>query len=90
MFSVKNTGDVESERVNVHVVFSDAEKNEVLDEQTVYVIGYKDGPLKPGYSKKAAIRSENGLTEGKTSYPTIIAEITINGVPVKTVEIDKP
>lgn len=88
-FSVKNTGDADGEKVTVHVVFTNNEKNEVWDEETNYVIGSSDSPLKPGYSKKTFVYSSVGYESIPTIVPSITAEVFINGELVKTVDVVK-
>lgn len=88
-FSVKNTGDMESNKVTVHVIFIDHANQEVWDEETAYVIDSADGALKPGYSKKTFVYSSVGYTAKTDSVPALDAEIYVNDVLIETVTISK-
>ena len=75
--------------MTVHVVFSDAGKNEVWDEETVYVIGSNDGALKPGFSKKTFVYSSVGYENKPQSVPEITVDIYVNGNLIQSVIIAK-
>lgn len=87
-FDVKNTGTGDAERVTVRCVFTNNETKEVWDEETAYVVGSSDIPLKAGYSKKAFIYSSVGYRSKITSTPKLTVDIYINDQLVDTITID--
>ena len=87
-FDVFNSGTGEAESVVVRVVFTNPETKQVWDEETTYVVGSSDSPLKSGFSKKAFVYSSVGY-KTKITPPELTAEIYINDELVKTITINK-
>lgn len=87
-FDVRNTGTGDAERVTVRCVFTNDGTKEVWDEETAYVIGSSDSPLKAGYSKKAFIYSSVGYKTKITSTPKLTVDIYINDQLIDTITID--
>lgn len=87
-FDVRNTGTGEAERVTVRCVFTNVETKEVWDEETAYVVGSSDTPLKAGYSKKAFIYSSVGYKSKISITPELTVDIYINDQLVDTVTIE--
>lgn len=87
-FDVRNTGTGEADRITVRCIFTNAKTKEVWDEETAYVVGSSDTPLKPGYSKTAFIYSSVGYKYKITSTPELTVDILINDQLVDTIIID--
>lgn len=87
-FDVMNTGTGSAESVVVKVVFTNQETKQIWDEETTYVVGSSDTPLRAGYSKKAFVYSSVGY-KTKITPPELTAEIYINDQLIETVTINK-
>lgn len=87
-FDVLNSGTGDATKVTVKVVFTDQATKQVWDEETTYVIGSSDTPLKAGFSKKAFVYSSVGY-KTKITPPDLSADIYINGQLVDTITVNK-
>ena len=88
-FDVRNTGTGEAERVVVKVVFTNEETKQIWDEETTYVVGSSDTPLKVGFSKKAFVYSSVGYKTSTDAKPNLTADIYINDELVMTITVNK-
>ena len=87
-FSIKNIGTVNANEVTIHTVFTNMDTKEIWDEETSYVIGFSDSPLKPGFSKKVFIYSSVGFETKPAIFPNLTAEIYVNNQLLKTINIE--
>ncbi len=67
-------------KINMKVVFYNATEKTVWSDETTYLVGYSDTPLRPGYGKVAYVRSSVGYRSkpSVSSLPGITAEVYIN------------
>ena len=86
-FNVKNIGTGEADRVTVRCVFTNSGTKEIWDEETTYVIGSSDSPLKVGYSKTAFVYSSVGYKTALATTPELTVDIYINDQLMDTVII---
>ena len=87
-FDVRNTGTGDADRVTVRCVFTNTETKEIWDEETTYVVGSSDTPLKVGYSKKAFVYSSVGYKSKISTTPELSVEIYINDERMDTITIN--
>lgn len=76
-FDVVNTGTGDAEKIVVRVVFTNQKTKQIWDEETTYVIGSSDTPLRTEYSKKVFVYSTVGY-KTKVTPPDLTADIYIN------------
>ena len=86
-FDVRNNGTGEADRVTVRCVFTNVGTKEIWDEETTYVVGSSDSPLKPGYSKKAFVYSSVGYKTMLATTPELTVDVYINDQLVGTTTI---
>ena len=87
-FDVRNTGTGDADRVTVRCVFTNTETKQIWDEETTYVVGSSDTPLKAGYSKKAFVYSSVGYKTKLSITPELSVDIYINDQLIDTVTIE--
>ena len=87
-FDVVNTGTGDAENITVRVVFTNQSTKEIWDEETTYVVGSSDTPLRAGYSKKAFVYSSVGY-KTKVTPPELTADIYLNNELVQSITISK-
>lgn len=86
-FNVKNIGTGEADRVTVRCVFTNSGTKEIWDEDTTYVVGSSDSPLKVGYSKTAFVYSSVGYKTALAITPELTVDIYINDKLMDTITI---
>lgn len=86
-FDVRNTGTGDANSITVRCVFTNNETKQIWDEETTYVVGSSDSPLKSGYSKKAFVYASVGYKSNIGITPELTVDIYINEQLVDTVVI---
>ena len=86
-FDIRNTGTGDADRVTVRCVFTNSGTKEIWDEETSYVVGSSDSPLKVGYSRKAFVYSSVGYKTRLATTPELTVDIYINEQLIETITI---
>lgn len=88
---VTNNQSSSASRITVHVIFYDESEKSVWSDETSYLVSSSDSPLASGYSKTAYVTSSVGYTSKPSTsrLATVKAEIYVNDVLYKTVNINK-
>lgn len=88
--NVKNLGSNSVSRITVKVVFYNEAEKSVWSEESDYLVGSSDDPLRAGYSKTSYVRSSVGYRSKIDAYrlPTITAEVYVNDVLYGEIKVD--
>lgn len=86
-FDVRNIGTGDANKITVRCVFTNTETKQIWDEETSYVVGSSDSPLKVGYSKKAFVYASVGYKTNLGITPKLTVDIFINEQLADTVII---
>ena len=88
-FVLRNTGNMDADRVTVKCVFIDQDTQVEWDEAHVYVASSSTVPLKVDYAREVVIYSDKGYPKRMSNVPNLRAEIYVNDEPVGMIEIER-